>query len=305
MTSILFLFGAGASKGSEKKGINVPACGAGLFEELKRFAPSTWGKLDPPYGTQFRDDFEKGMKQVIENHSRDVLGLQQDMAKYFFNFFPSSKSLYIQLIKRIGFKGITFASLNYDWLLEQAFHVLEIPMKEIDLCLPHGCSNRFVKGIKGPQGSFSFGCANHLIDGPIVSVCSQEDFNERVKPLHPVMACVDPQKKSPIGKAFLADEKNKFEKSAFFAKVIVIIGVQVREHDNHIWTPLEKTDAKIVYCSGSGNESFKSWAEKSRAGKNDECLPGYFLDNFGNICKIAEDALANYRGYSQNNCIMI
>jgi len=317
MTTILFLFGAGASKGSEEKGIIVPALATELFKELKNSAPSTWGTLYSEYGDHLQLDFEKRMDIILDNCPEQISELQRDMARYFFRFSPSPNNLYIQLIKRLGIENISFASLNYDRLLEEAilrseffpnYKLEKDNAKEVNLCLLHGCCNLFLTGLDIPPGALHFTYGENVFDSSEIKIVrSSLEFQTelRSRALPPIMACFNQKKTSAVGKMFLEAQKVRFEQMVRSAELIVVVGVQVMEHDNHIWSPLEKTDAKIVYCSGSGDESFKSWAKKFRRGKNDECLPGYFLDNFGNLCKTAEESLANYRSYSQNKNYII
>jgi hypothetical protein len=62
MPGTAFLFGAGASYGSDIQG--VPPLGAGLFDELRRFNPDAWGLISGDLATLFRSDFEEGIKSI-------------------------------------------------------------------------------------------------------------------------------------------------------------------------------------------------------------------------------------------------
>jgi hypothetical protein len=302
--SVLFLFGAGASRGSERDLIPTPALGADLFQALRVCAPLEWGKLDLKYGDLFRKDFEKGMNLVLAQQPRDVSELQRAMAAYFFSFSPSSKSLYIRLIQRLGIKDMSFASLNYDRLLEEAilksgfspnYHLETKKEKEVHLCLPHGCCNLFLNGFDFPPGTLSYTYADDVFDSSELELISDyKKFQNKLKSqeLTPVMACFDQKKTCAIGKKFIEAQKIRFEKMVRSAELIVIIGVHVREHDHHIWTPLAKTSAKLVCCSGKkGGEVFKAWSDKSRTGKSDQIFFGCFASYFEKICEIAEDFL--------------
>ena len=91
----VFLFGAGASYGSDTQG--TPPLGADLFEELRRFNPDAWGSISGDLAERFRSDFEEGMKSVP---SRALAPLQRAMAAYFFDFKPRTSSLYVELVRR-------------------------------------------------------------------------------------------------------------------------------------------------------------------------------------------------------------
>ena len=96
MPGTVFLFGAGASYGSNIQG--TPPLGAGLFEELRRFNPDAWGSISGDLATRFRSDFEEGMKSVAPHA---LASLQRAMAAYFFDFVPRASSLYVELARRI------------------------------------------------------------------------------------------------------------------------------------------------------------------------------------------------------------
>ncbi len=305
--SVLFLFGAGASHGSENGTEHTPALGANLFQALRARAPLTWGKLDKKYGGLFRDDFEKAMDLVIAQHPLVISELERDMAEYFFNFWPSPHSLYIKLIQRLSdlIHDISFSSLNYDRLLEEAIlrsgfspnYIFETyNEKEVSICLPHGCCNLFLKDIDIPPGCVSFDYTSDQFDSDRISVIrTYDDFRNELqsRALPPIMACFNPKKTLAVGRKFLEIQKMRFEKMVQSAGLIVIVGVQVREHDDHIWSPLARTNAKLVYCSGTeGMGIFKAWSSKFRVEKNDRILESYFADHFEEICDTVEDFFA-------------
>ena len=82
MNKKLFIFGAGASFGSDKT--NTPPLGKGLFFELQQYDLNGWGKLDSNLSDLFIDDFENGMEYISENYSTILPVLQRAMAKFFF-----------------------------------------------------------------------------------------------------------------------------------------------------------------------------------------------------------------------------
>ncbi|NGX63109.1 MAG: hypothetical protein KR126chlam6_00516 [Candidatus Anoxychlamydiales bacterium] len=301
---VLLLFGAGASYGSEKDIKTTPALSDGLFQILRARFPS-WRNLDLKYRDHFQD-FEEGMNQVLAQHPLDVSELQRDMAKYFFNFHPSPENLYIRIIKRLGIKDISFASLNYDRLLEEAIfrsgffpkYSLEDKKseKEVNLCLPHGCSNLFLTDFGIPPDSLTYTFDDDVFDSssdPKV-IRNDKDFQNEINlnALPPIMACFNRRKTSAVGKSFLEKQKRMFEERVLSAGLIVIVGINVREHDGHIWCPLAETSAKLLYCSGEeGGKVFKIWRDKFRSAKNDLIFGGYFAAHFDEICNTAEDFL--------------
>lgn len=66
---------------------------------------------------------------------------------------------------------------------------------------------------------------------------------------------------------------------------VAIIGVRVRERDAHIWGPLKKTSAQLLYCSGpTGRDEFLTWQRTFRPNATDEALSGYFDVCFDRVC---------------------
>ena len=86
---VVFLFGAGASYGSEN--IPIVPLGADLFDALACFAPNTWGSLPFDTSYTFKHDFEIGMSKTPPKLYSDMY---IDMAKFFFRKRPSEDSLY-------------------------------------------------------------------------------------------------------------------------------------------------------------------------------------------------------------------
>lgn len=296
---ILFFLGAGASYGSEEDITCRPKLAADLFQTLCDQFPLTWGKLYSKYRQSFLkdNDFEKGMNSVIKEQPEKVLELQRNMAQYFFNFNPSADSLYFRLIEKLGIENLSFASLNYDRLIEEAIirsgflpkNNLEMKKeKEVYLCLPHGCSNYFLEGIEIPPGLFETTCVENAIDSSDMKMIRHlEEFQLQISSnaLPPVMSCFNSRKDSLVGRMFLDSQEIMFAKMVLSAELIVIVGVNVREHDKHIWSPLSKTKAKIVYCSGEdGAKGFNSWVKECRKEKKHRIFDGYFLEHFDDIC---------------------
>jgi hypothetical protein len=189
------------------------------------------------------------MDLVLTQHPGKLFKLQRDVAKYFFNFNPSLDSLYIRIIKRLDIKDISFASLNYDTLLEQAIHRSGFFTKdnldtknenEVNLCLPHGCSNLFLEGFNIPPGLFKTTCVENVLDSTKAKrVKTLKEFQSELKSraFPPIMACFNSKKTVPVGKGSIEKQKMMFKKMVRDADLIVIIGVRVRMHDDHIWTP--------------------------------------------------------------------
>ncbi len=133
----LILFGAGASFGSEPKGVRVPPLCNHLFDELSRFSPKLWGTLPVPYPDEFKNNFEDAFRRLgndiplplspgfspTAKYPAHLTGpLIRSMAEFFLDFVPTEKSLYLRLaegMNKNSWKGVV-ASLNYELLLPMA-----------------------------------------------------------------------------------------------------------------------------------------------------------------------------------------
>lgn len=291
MAKYLIIFGAGASFGSDSN--NVPPLGSGLFSALQQFNPNDWGKIDGDLANSFQSDFEAAMPKV---NSHALPPLQRVMADYFFRFQPTHNSLYYKLANLIAQKTWdgAFVTLNYERLLEISLLAAKInpfdknttTEKFIELCLPHGACNLFCESVKGLASAISFAGLNVQTNGPIIGIRDTNTFQQRIQndAFPPVMSYFEPSKRTTSGANFIEAQRKRFIDLVNEAEKIAIVGLRVREHDKHIWEPLSKTKAKLIYCSGkSAGEEFSKWLEKNRNEKNDVILNSYFQDEFDNI----------------------
>lgn len=292
MTKYLIIFGAGASFGSDNN--NVPPLGSDLFFALQRFNPDGWGKIDGNLANSFQFDFETTMP-LLNPHTMPPL--QRAMAAYFFRFQPTQNSLYYKLANLIFQKAWdgALATFNYERLLEISLIAAGIQpfirnapnhKKPIELCIPHGACHIFCQAVRGSAQGISFSGPNITTNGPVEVIADPQVFQNRIvnDAFPPVMSYFEPAKRTTSGANFIEAQRIRFADLVDKAKKIAIIGLRVREHDKHIWEPLSKTNAKLIYCSGkSAGDEFSRWLEKNRNGKNDVILNSYFQDEFDNI----------------------
>ena len=97
------------------------------------------------------------------------------------------------------------------------------------------------------------------------------------------MCYVEPRKRSLSGHQFVLSQQKRFADIIDAAGNVAIIGVRFRAHDEHIWKSLEKTRARLSYCSGTDNNEIQKWMSNTRAGKGDIILSGYFKENYKTI----------------------
>ena len=293
----VFLFGAGASYGSDASG--TPPLGAGLFDELCRFNPKGWGSLPTELANQFRADFELAMRLVAPTA---VAPLQREMAAYFFEFKPSTSNLYFRLARRIaetaGWSGAA-CTLNYDRLLEMSLFMAGIqPVvgdqkldgRWLELCFPHGCCHIFCDAALGHPDCVTFDAFSVQSNGPVTVVADAAKHRARIlgNAFPPVMSYFEPKKQTTSGSSFIEQQRSRWRQMAGNATTIIVVGVRVRTHDDHIWSPVAESRARVVYCAGvDGAIEYESWAALARPGRKDKILRGFFRDEFSAICSEA------------------
>lgn len=291
----LILFGAGASYGSDIFG--TPPLGSALFEALCRFNPPGWGKLPESLSADFNRDFEGGMTKLAEINPHAMPVLQRAMAAFFFNFLPSANSLYLALARRIrssSWQG-SMGTLNYERLLELALGAVGVQpvvgqsavAGQIELCLPHGCCHIFCDGVRMSGQGVSFSGVGVTMDGQISVVAEPDAYHSRIQndAVPPVMSYFEPRKTTTAGASFIRGQRERWSDLAAAASTIAIVGARVRESDSHIWEPIAKSAAKLVYCAGEeAGKEFKAWAVRERAHREDLVFTGYFRDHFDSIC---------------------
>lgn len=290
----VFLFGAGASYGSDSQ--NTPPLGDRLFDELRRFNPGGWGAITGSLADQFQRDFEEAIKFI---KPQALAPLQRAMAAYFFEFMPSNSSLYFKLAHQIArTKGWTGAvcTLNYERLLEISFKNAGLQLLTaqpaagkagVEICFPHGCCHFFCNSVKGSAGEVSFNGFRVQTDGPVIEIHDPNQHQLRIRQdaFPPVMSYFEPRKRTTAGCSFIQKQRGRWRELALGATTIVIVGLRVRPHDEHVWTTIAATSARIVYCGGrSGASEYRSWAATARSGRVDRILDGYFQDEFDSIC---------------------
>ncbi len=289
----LILFGAGASYGSQPK--NVPPLGANLFDELRKFG-KYWNQIPKELVDVFKTDFEKGMEELGNHYPMALAPLQREMAVYFFNFNATKDNLYVKLaslIKKTKWKG-AISTLNYERLLEQSLLynglkcIIGRPTSnsyDLELNFPHGCCNFLCEGIVASNGVFFTG-NNISTSGRVVIENNPVSYIRKIREnqFPPVMSYFDPSKFTTSCSNFIIEQRKRYRELVLNAEKIAIVGLRVREHDNHIWNPLKQTSATIYYCSGkSAGDEFEKWRKKSRPNSNDEIYKMYFREGFNTI----------------------
>ena len=194
----------------------------------------------------------------------------------------------------------------------------------IELCLPHGCCHLFcnirtdhgsgirpsvnlvsqgpviLKSGKRPDGTdvtitLRTQQGGPIFFGPDVRLDSEEtriidEPDQHAKELResavpPVMCYFQPDKKTRSGVSFIENQRQRFVDLVRLASSVAIVGVKVRAHDRHLWDPLARTSARLVYCAGeAGASEFEAWA-KTHGRSGDLAIPAFWDHGFDEICE--------------------
>ena len=153
--------------------------------------------------------------------------------------------------------------------------------------MPHGCCNIFCDGATTDFLGAEFPGTGVTTTGLIYSINDETEFNYKIDhdSFPPVMSYFEPDKRVTSGLNFIDEQKQKWNDLCKTAKEIYLIGIKQRANDSHIWGPIAKTQAKIIYCSGKkSNQEFITWTKSIGRSSGDIVLDGYFQDEFEKIC---------------------
>src|SRR5688572_8523817 len=117
--STVFLFGAGASYGSEDVHPYPPPLGKDLFKALHEFGGIA-RTVGPDLARLFAENFELGMSEFFRTRNPESTRFLREMAMYFARFTPGPRDLYRRLIEIGRGKEIVLSTTNYDLLIEAA-----------------------------------------------------------------------------------------------------------------------------------------------------------------------------------------
>ncbi len=293
----LILFGAGASYGSETERSVRPPLASDLFDELSQFEPILWQKVPSDIANIYRIDFEEGMLALADRMPHALPVRQRSMGAFFYRYGPTLSSLYVKLARQIKLAKWSgaIATLNYERMLQLAlnregctFVCGEAEANRVEVCFPHGCCNLFCDSVRAVADAVSMMGMNVTTNGPVSCVDHPDAFWHRIRTdaFPPVMSYFEPKKFTTSGASFIEAQRHRLTELIVNAKTIVVIGVQVREQDKHVWNALASTNAPIYYCSGSrGASAYTDWQSRIHHNKrkNDFVAVDYWSDNFDAI----------------------
>lgn len=287
MTKLMVVFGAGASSYSGPCAPECPPLGNWLFEKLVEYKGGLPQKMVTEYGHIFRDEgFEAGMAAVAHLGSDAVIPVQRLTALYLSQFQIEYGNHYLRLMAalrpNLGM-GVTFGTLNYDLLLEQALRSVgwnsryqtppqSSPLPEVSVLKLHGSSN-FLPKLEGDvvfEDNKFFRGTKYAEGMPMDFVDSHEKvqawMNEpKYRNLTPVLSVYGPGKTSPYNQGFIDRGQAYWRECLMRAKIIVLIGINYVPHDTHLFEPLA-TAPGVIAIVNPDYAAYSPWIREQRKG---------------------------------------
>lgn len=319
----VFFFGAGASFGSDgnhlyKKGL-LPPLGNYLYPQLRDDTElEHWRNIPDKIKKLFLAiTFEKAMEELDKDEDSISKSFLRDieLARFFSKYHPQPSNLYWKLankiarrLKNIGWTGAAI-TLNYERLLEESFMRNKVftvvkgvtfyddelpPLQDeqlFEICYPHGACQFFFgqTWFKG-EGDIVFGesadysgniGANHLLNSAnILKACKDRHI--------PLICRYLPAKRASVNNYFIKEQRNRCQDLILNAIIVTIVGTQcLHQNDAHIWGPLSKTKALILYIEPEkkGQDQFRAWAIDYSKSEDKEfiIIPKTFKNAFDEI----------------------
>jgi len=278
MSSVI-IFGAGASHGAGDVLPSKPPLGSGLFSELFKNFPESWGALSSEATTAFETSFEGGMKVIWNKYGGAIMELMRHMALYFAQFRPRKigstayASVARELKRRKLENQVTLVTLNYECLLETEFRyagvelsysLKEVHQHEMKILKPHGSCNFVPEGVSGPVSSIQMG-RDAIIEMPVRVI---SNINEVIKhilaeALPPIMCLYMEGKPTQVARGTIKAIQKAAQDEVSMAKAVVVVGVHPNPQDTHIWYSIASCQGRVGYV-GPSVQDFTEWAEEYR-----------------------------------------
>lgn len=291
---ITLIFGAGASFGSGPCEPFNPPLGMDLFARLEERG-GAFSRLDAHIKEIFiTQGFESGMS-AIEDVNTAINPLQKEIAIYLSQFMPQHENAYIRLFNKLksSYKNISVATLNYDLLIEHALLFTRIPFSYgrstgLHLLKPHGSSNFLPNlGSMVLQGNVFAGCGSFVDGLPIDTPFSHQEveswcINPKNSDISPALSMYAPTKRVVMNRSLIESIQQEFSKIITDSNLIVVIGVGLAEHDQHIWDPIKKSKGRLLIVD-LYPEKLIHWANKHEIANSH--IKGGFKENIWTITK--------------------
>jgi hypothetical protein len=278
--TIAFLFGAGASHGAQGIEPFRPPLGGGLYPELKREFPETWGALDDDEVTAFgpeRTEFEAGMKLLWEKFDERAWWGLIDVGKYFARFRPpmNQSDCYSRLVialRALGLiESVRVATLNYECLLEVASCRVGVGINysgepnpgTLAVAKPHGSCNFLVDMKMYGVAVVGNPNAQQLVMGPLEVITDLDEIERKYSSgysIPPIMSMFAEGKQTPVNAQFVAGMRDDWRRWTDEADVIVVVGARPYFRDGHIWDRIVESSAAVWYIGGTEDDDFSAFA---------------------------------------------
>jgi hypothetical protein len=276
----LFFFGAGASYGSDEPTV-TPPLGKDLYDRLCEFSPDI-ARHTEPFADAFRKNFEEGMSAFAMKHGWFTPYMAKIMAGYLFNFSPRPRNLYIELLRAAAGFGhrYTFATLNYDLMLELSASALGIPFIYGDenddgitgyfrLIKPHGSCNLIPRVGGGFLHDNRFEEFPTGFDWPVKFSYDMEEVAGFLSDMTcqdaPGVCFITPGKPTMFGEETISRHYQMFDFLTKKVDQVVVIGVAHYLVDEHIWGSLAAAPGSVIYFDPFP-ANFDAWAKIERKG---------------------------------------
>ena len=149
---------------------------------------------------------------------------------------------------------------------------------------PHGASNLFEPGLYGssalPGIQVNYAALLEQSRNSEHAIEVNQAAAQRLSQVPRLMASYDTEKTKPFPTQFLKAEQKAFEnhlEERTDDDVVIILGCRAPQgnaFDEHIWEPLRRTTAKLVYCSGRNQAAaFNRWQTSLRPNMDDVAHP--------------------------------
>lgn len=123
-------------------------------------------------------------------------------------------------------------------------------------------------------------------NGNVIAINDYNEFQKRIREeaFPPVMSYFEPSKQTTSGNNFITSQRDRFNQLISESKKIAVIGIRIRDHDEHIWESLKNTSANIIYCSGKEDAArYEAWRGNKPNRSKDQIIPSFWDTAFSTI----------------------
>ena len=269
----VILFGAGASYGCGGVYPHPPPLSNALYSRLVEAYPASWGSLTSERKIQFDANFEHGMDQAWREEPGLAAGLLKDLGIYFARFVPgagrgTAYRTFVQRLRSRGINDVLLSTLNYDCLLDGELsrfggvNYCFPPGNGIPLVKLHGSCNWFID-FPGPNKYVLFS-SDIRVEAPIFSLDTLDAVIRNLtgdNPFHSVMCIYNEAKSAPLAPNFFQQLQADWQLHVLHARQVALVGVRPYPRDEHIWGPLAKTSARLLYVGDK--TAYEEWHKVS------------------------------------------